>query len=180
MTPADEGNENESSQDGGGAGKKRGGPGSRFVNFDPRVMEQFLQEVGTKIQRHAQARNGKGGSFRRIVQGNEIVYVFENPYHPAVRIKVFTSIRASSAHGVETRGAGQDAIKVTAAYEGKKPLVPRKGAAPSTSFGIFKTTHIHRTGSEAAILERLDERLREAYEFTNEWLRNHWQEVTTP
>lgn len=137
------------------------GPGSRFVSLDANVLEQFLRECG----------------FSRAVQGNEIVYVRANKYHASVKVKVYTSIRAGQDHA---RGCGEDAIRVVAAYEGTKAIEPRRGAAPSKSFGIYKAQKILRTGSQEAIIERLHERMREAYQFTSEWLRNHWREVTTP
>ena len=98
--------------------------------------------------------------------------------HPAVRIKVYTTL---PANGTQVRDVGQDAIRVVAAYEsgkGGKAISPRKGAPPSTSSRNYKATKkILRTGSEAAILDRMLERMREAYGFSNEWLRNHWREV---
>lgn len=132
---------------------------SRYVQIDSKLLEEFLSGCG----------------FRRTQQGSEIVYVIENKYDPSVRVKVYTSIRAGEA---TARACGADAIRVVAAYEGQRPVVPRRGAAPSTNFGIFKATKILRTGSQEAVTERLHARMQEAYRFGNEWLRNHWHEVT--
>ena len=140
---------------------RKSGPGSRFVALHGNVLHDFFAEHG----------------FRQAVQGNEIVYVREHHSHPAVKIKVYTTL---PANGTQVRDVGQDAIRVVAAYEsgkGGKAISPRKGAPPSTSFGLYKATKILRTGSEAAILDRMLERMREAYGFSNEWLRNHWREV---
>lgn len=130
----------------------------RFVPISAEVIETFLSERG----------------FEKRVKGNEIVYARVNNYHPSVVVKVYTSI----AYGQSTvRESGADAIRVVAAYEGKGAIPPRHGAPPSRSFGIYKAKKILRTGSEEAILERLLERMRETYAFTNQWLRNHWREV---
>ncbi len=155
--------------------EKKTGPGSRLVNLEPAVLEQFLQETGAKIRKAAQAKGLKGGNYHRIVQGKEIVYVFENMYHPSARMKVYTTIPAG---GAKIRAAGKDAMRVVCAYEGDKAIPPRHGAEPKKSFGLFKATRILRTGTVEDFLGRLEERMRDAYGFTNEWLRNHWREVT--
>ena len=140
-----------------------------------RILEQFLAERG----------------FRRTVQGREIVYVREHeharrtdlaptikPVVAGVRVKVYTSIQIDQT---KVRGAGQDAIRVSTAYEGPKPLTPPGRNKPlSKNFGILKTKRIYRTGSEEAILERLYERMCEAYQAGTEYLRDHWKEITSP
>jgi hypothetical protein len=129
----------------------------RFVEIDSKLLEDFLSGCG----------------FRRIVQGSEIVYVLSNKFHDSVRVKVYTSIRVGENHA---RPCGADAIRVVTAYEGQRP-VARIGNRSSTNFGIFKAKKILRTGSQEAVTERLHARMREAYSFGNEWLRNHWREV---
>lgn len=137
--------------------EKKKGPGSRFVEINSALLEEFLQGCG----------------FRRIVQGHEIVYVRENHHHNSVRVKVYTSIRVGEQ---KARGLGVDAIRVTAAYEGRFQ-VRRQGRPASTNFGIFKATKILRTGSQDAVTERLHQRMREAYDFANQWIRDHWREI---
>lgn len=148
---------------------------SRFVNIEPAVLEQFLQETGSKIHKAAIAKGLKAGQYHRIVQGKEIVYVFENMHHASVRVKVYTTIPAG---GAKIRAAGKDAIRIVAAYEGDKAISPKRGVPPKNSFGLFKAHRILRTGTVEDFLGRLEERMRDAYSFTNEWLRNHWREVT--
>lgn len=130
----------------------------RFVSMPTDVLEAFLVER----------------KFEKRISGKEIVYVLPNTHHKSVLVKVYTSIQ----YGKEAaRECGADSIKVVAAYEGTKAIKPRYDAPPSRSFGIYKAKKILRTGSVEAILERLLERMRETYLFTNDWLRRHWREV---
>ena len=147
---------------------------TRFVNLEASILEQFLQERGADLQKPD--RDGKKGQCTRIVQGSEIVYVYTNKYHPSVKVKVYTSIRAGEKY---VRRPGKDAIRVCTVYEGVKAIT-RGRNNESRSFGIYKAQRIHRTGSEEAIIERLHDRMQEAYRVGNEWLREHWKEVTTP
>lgn len=80
-------------------------------------------------------------------------------------VKVWTSLSAS---GGDSRAVGKDSIKVSAAYESD---LPWRG---KTNFGIYKGKRVFRTGTEEAVIDRLYERMREAYVFTNEWLRRNW------
>lgn len=131
---------------------------TRFVSMPADVLEAFL------IER----------KFEKRIKGNEIVYVLSNSYCKSVLVKVYTSIQYGQQFA---RESGADAIRVVAAYEGVKAMKPRYNAPPSKSFGIYKAKKILRTGSVEKILERLLERMRETYLFTNEWLRNHWREI---
>jgi hypothetical protein len=138
--------------------EKKKGPGSRFVQIDSDLLETFL----------------KGCGFSRIVQGREIVYVRANGHCPAVRVKVYTSIAVGEK---VARECGADAIRVTAAYEGQRPIRPWPGRPPSTNFAIFKGQKILRTGTPDGVIERLHERMREAYIHTNGWIRDHWADL---
>jgi hypothetical protein len=123
---------------------------AKFVELNPRLLESFLVGCG----------------FSRRVKGSEVVYVIANKHFPDVWVKVYTSIRADS---VRARGKGQDAIRVTVAYESE---IPFKGR---TNFGIYKTPKILRTSSTEAICERLYPRMREAYAESNAWLQKNWE-----
>lgn len=117
--------------------------GDRFVDVNPRDLEAMLQALG----------------FERRVQGSEVVYARRNHNDRNVVVKVYTSISVSSE---AARGCGQDAIRVTVAYEGD-----------GKSFGITKMPRIYRTGSTQAVLHRVHERAREAYGVANEWIKRN-------
>lgn len=123
---------------------------AKYVELNPQILEAFLIGCG----------------FSRRVKGSEIVYVKANHHHPDVWIKVYTSLRASSA---KARAKGEDAIRVAVAYESDIPFRGR------TSFGIYKATKIIRVGTHDQLLERLYQRMREAYGFSNDWLKQNWQ-----
>jgi hypothetical protein len=124
-----------------------------FVDIDPAKLEAFLQTCG----------------FGRRVVGKEVVYVRHNHHYHSVLVKVYTSLPAD---GGKARGAGKDAIRVTVAYENEQQ--PFQGR---TSFGIHKTTRVFRSGTEQDVLDRLYERMREAYAVSNEWIRNRWHNL---
>lgn len=130
--------------------------GAKFVQISAAVLETMLGEKG----------------FRRTVSGSEVVYVRESHKHPGVKIKVYTSLPVS---GGQVRAAGRDAIRVAAAYEWHAPVSPRHGAAPSSSFGIYRAKRIYRVGTEEDVLNRLYERMRETYAYTNEWCNRNWK-----
>jgi hypothetical protein len=148
---------------------------SRYVELPAKVLEQFLAEKG----------------FSRTVSGHEIVYVREvvlsingqkYQHLSGVKVKVFTSLSV----GAEiARGPGMDAVRVVCAYQGQKAISPwRATDQPRTSFGIFKGKRIHRTGSVAKILDRLHDRMREAYatglEFISKRAREFEAEPVVP
>jgi hypothetical protein len=98
--------------------------------------------------------------FVRTTQCSEVVYVFSHLKNPHVKIKVYTSL------GVGRRWArpcGEDAIRVATVFE--------DGVR---SFGIGKFPKVLRTGSEEAILERIYDRIREAYRFGSSFIRNSY------
>lgn len=144
--------------------KPRGNTKPRYVPIEDRVLEQFLQEKG----------------FRRTVQDGEIVYVREHKHCHGLRVKVYTSIITGTPDGRDL-----DAIRVSCAYEGPKPLSPYgsdpQGAPkkPSSNFGVYKAKRTYRTGSEEKILDRLYLRMREAYQAGTEFVRERWKEITS-
>jgi len=125
-----------------------------YVEISAEKMERFLQTIG----------------FSRRVVGSEVVYIFAHLHYTDVFIKVWTSLPVD---GAKTRGKGRDAIRITVAYESDKSYAFGR-MAPRKSFGIFKTKRIFRTGSEEDVLDRIHERVREAYSFANSWIRDHW------
>jgi hypothetical protein len=131
---------------------------SRYVDVRAESLEEFLSGCG----------------FSRSVQRSEIVYVRSNDHFKGVVVKVYTSIRAGQA---TARPCGADAIRVVAAYQGEREISPGRGRTPSRSFGIWKGKKILRIGSEEAVIGRIYERMREAYAFTNTWVRERWRDI---
>lgn len=124
----------------------------RYIEIDPEKFENFLRACG----------------FTRTVQGSEVVYRRTNHHLDAVVVKVYTTIRAKAG---EARGRGEDAIRVTCAYESDVPFRGR------TSFGIFKATRTFRTGTQEGVFDRTYQRMREAFSEGNSWLRKNWPEL---
>lgn len=120
-----------------------------YVKLGRDKFEKFLQACG----------------FVRTVYGGEVVYVRRNHHYHSVLVKVWTSLPAS---GGDVRAAGEDAIRISAAYESDLSYQGK------TSFGIFKGKKVLRTGTEEAIIDRVYERMREAYVASNQWLQRHW------
>lgn len=123
-----------------------------YTKVPRQKLEEFLQATG----------------FGRRVMGSEVVYVRHNHHYHHVLVKVYTSL---PVHGGDVRGAGRDAIRVTVAYEHSLPYQGK------TSFGIYKATRIHRTGTVEDILDRLYHRMRDAYAYSNDWLRRNWHKL---
>lgn len=123
-----------------------------YVQVSRDRLESFLQACG----------------FSKRIVGHEVVYVRFNHHYDSLIIKVWTSL---PAQGGDVRGPGQDAIRITAAYEGDVDYRGRN------NFGIYKAQRVFRTGSEEAVIDRIYERMREAYLFTNEWLRKNWADL---
>lgn len=84
------------------------------------------------------------------VHGREIVYVRSHDLDSRYVVKIYTSVcRGMSV----ARGRGADAIRVVAVFQGR---------------GIFKGKRIHRTGTVEGVLDRMVDRMREAYAACNE------------
>lgn len=120
-----------------------------YVKLNREKFEKFLQACG----------------FTKTVYGHEVVYVRRNHHYSSVLVKVWTSLPAS---GGDVRDAGEDAIRISVAYESD---IAYQG---KTSFGIHKGKKVLRTGTEEAIIDRVYERMREAYQASNEWISRHW------
>lgn len=113
---------------------------TRYVAVPASEIEGFLQSKG----------------FHRTTHCNEIVYVRKHSKDPRVQVKVYTSIREGST---AVRRNGADAIKVAAVYDDGR-----------RSFGVGKFPRILRTGSTKAVLDRMLQRMRQAYSRCNEWV----------
>jgi hypothetical protein len=98
----------------------------------------------------------KGKGFARTTQGHEVVYERCSSRLPAVKIKVYTSIR----DGVNVaRRCGQDSIKVCTIYEDA-----------TKKFGVGRFPHINRVGDTKAVLDRILEKILAAAKRGNEWI----------
>jgi len=116
-----------------------------FVNVPADVIEKFLQ--------------GKG--FYRTVQHTEVVYERCHKEDPRVKVKVYTSIWIGPDGKLsQTRKCGKDSIKVCTVVEGYKK-----------TYGIGKFPHILRVGSPEQVLERMLNRMRDAYQRGTIWIR---------
>lgn len=122
----------------------------KYVEVNRNKMIHFLEACG----------------FGRRVVGNELVFVRAHHVCGDVWVKVWTTL--PSTEGKNTRGKGLDAIRVTAAYESEDRIYQGK-----KNFGLLKTSRVFRTGTEQAVLDRLYERMREAYARTNAWVTAH-------
>lgn len=116
---------------------------SRFVSVPSEKLESFLKDKG----------------FKRTETRTEVVYVFNHKVNKNIQIKVYTSIKIGNQ---AARGCGKDAIRVCAVFNnGKK------------SFGIAKLPRVYRTGSVDKVLDRMLERMREAYSVSTDWAKKN-------
>lgn len=121
----------------------------RFVEVSRETLESFLTSKG----------------FRREVQNREVVYVRDHHIDGNVKVKVYTTL---SVNGEQVRDCGEDAIRVCTVFEGN-----------GKSFGVGKFPKILRTAPQnlseqervAHLLNRLVERMREAYTRANEFVK---------
>jgi hypothetical protein len=135
---------------------------AKYVQIDPTKFESMLQACG----------------FGRRTVRDEIVYVKLHEHYSSIVVKVWTGLSVSQG---ASRGAGEDAIRVTVAYESELPIDVRDNRSKlfkhngSRDFGIYKATRTFRVGKEQDVLDRVYERMREAYLFANQWLRENWE-----
>lgn len=123
--------------------------GDRFVSVPAETLFAFLES--------------KGFVRSATRSGREVVY--ERPHRTDSRYKVlvYTSVTVGS---MMARSRGADAIRVVALFE-------RSADANGWTYSDGrKMTRIFRTGSVEAILERLLERMREAYTRCNDAIIN--------
>lgn len=114
--------------------------GDRFVEVPAELLEKFLASKG----------------FERGTYGREVVYRRRHDRDPSYVVVVYTSI---PINGAQTRGLGEDAIRVSAFQE--------IGGDGSNTRGVAKCQRVYRTGTVQGVLERTYERMREAYAVCN-------------
>lgn len=114
--------------------------GDRFVEVPADLLSKFLESKG----------------FERGIHGREVVYRRRHDRDPSYVVVVYTSI---PVNGGQTRGLGEDAIRVSAFQE--------IGADGSNTRGVAKCQRVYRTGTVQGVLERTYERMREAYSVCN-------------
>lgn len=122
----------------------------RYVEVSRERMEAFLQEKG----------------FRREVQSREVVYIRDHHLDKNVKVKVYTTLTAGAN---QVRECGADAIRVVTIFDNGQ----------GKSFGVGKFPKLLRTASEdlteeqrvQAVLDRLYDRMREAYARANEFVK---------
>jgi hypothetical protein len=100
--------------------------------------------------RFCEALEARGFTQDIDAQG-ELVYVRQHHLDKTMFVKIYTSL---PQNGGDTRGVGQDAIRVL--------LMFKNGRTQKTGC-LYKASRVYRTGSEAAVIERTLERAREAY-----------------
>lgn len=121
--------------------------GDRFVQIPSATLFAFLESKG-----FVQSPEGKR-SYREVV--------YERAHHKDARYKVlvFTSIAAGATNA---RKLGADAIRVVALFE----RAPDKDGW--TYSEARKQKRVFRTGTVEGVLERMYERMREAYAKCND------------
>lgn len=116
-------------------------PKRRYVEVSRKAMMRMLEQAG----------------FKPFCNRWELGYFRPHAHNPDVLIKVYTSFSFDAAIA---RPCGKDAIRVVATFESR-----------DKNFPICKMPRVYRTGSEALVIERTLQRMREAYAFVNLWLR---------
>lgn len=122
----------------------------RFVEVSRETLESFLVSKG----------------FRRDVQNHEVVYIRDHHIDPNVKVKVYTTL---SVGAEQARNCGDDAIRVVTIFDNGR----------GKSFGVGKFPKLLRTAPAAlpeservqVLLDRLHERMREAYARANEFVK---------
>lgn len=130
--------------DGMGNARSYGQPmTSRFVEVPAAAIQERLAAAGF-----------------RLVPATRGEEVYERAHDKDARytVKVYSSVVRGAT---EARSCGADAIRVVALF------TPRDKTYP-----IFKSTRVYRTGTVAGVLDRMVERMREAYARCNQHRRN--------
>lgn len=116
--------------------------GSRYIDVPRETLLRFLEEHG----------------FKKESEGGEIVYSRPHEKNSNVKVKVYTSL---SENALFARGCGEDAIRILTYYYN-----PNTGARKK----IADQPRVYRTGSVDAVLKRMYERMRAAYQDGTDWL----------
>jgi hypothetical protein len=95
------------------------------------------------------------------VEGRWTEEVYERRHHtfPRYVVRVYSTIPVG---GAGVRGRGGDAIRVVSLFE----------HTPGQYRGLYKAQRVFRAGTVEGVLERMTERLRDAYRFINEGLKS--------
>ena len=112
----------------------------RFVKIDRSKLCGTLESKGFSVDPDARG---------------ELVYVRQHHIDPTMFVKIYTSL---PINGADSRGKGEDAIRVLLTFKN-----PKTGAAGC----LFKPSRVYRTGTEDAVIERTLERARDAYREAN-------------
>lgn len=132
---------------------------TRFVEIPRATLIEYLEAHGFTPAGRARSPSGA------LTQ--ELVYVRVNHNHRDLKIVVYTSLPAVEGN---TRGCGEDAIRVVLVYE----------PATGPSFGLATFTRIHRTGTVEKVLARILDRARLAYAEGNTFGRWHCPKCGAP
>lgn len=122
--------------------------GSRYVEVPADILLRHLRIIGGKVEK-------SGGQLYETTQGKEIVFEL-TPRNRKTFVRVYTSLARGDG---AVRGCGEDAVRLVVGTEFGGKFRP-----------LSKSRRIYRTAPQgpeeervAAFLERLTERLREAY-----------------
>ena len=126
---------------------RKGGPGSRSVTVP---AEAFRAKMGA-------------AGFAESTFGGEVTFHRAHARCCHCSVTIYSSL---PARGGDSRGCGEDAIRVTAVFSRQTPGRER----PYVKV-IAKTARVFRTGSADKVLERTLERAREAYAEVNAFLK---------
>lgn len=126
----------------------KGGPGSRSVTVGADEFRARMDAAG----------------FTEGAFGGEVTFA---RVHHRCRHCTVTIYSSLPARGGDTRGLGEDAIRVTAVFSRQTPGRDR----PFVKV-LAKPARVFRTGSSAGVLDRALERAREAYGELNAFVRD--------
>lgn len=130
------------------AAPRKGGPGSRSVVVGAEVFRARMDAAG----------------FTEGAFGGEVTFTRAHARCPHCSVTVYSSL---PARGGDTRGLGEDAIRVVALFSRTTPGRDR----PFVKV-LAKPARVFRTGSAEAVLDRTVERAREGYAALNAFLRD--------
>jgi hypothetical protein len=116
------------------------------------MSNSFIEVPAADIEQFLSARG-----FTRTICYQEVVYERRLPLNTDVVIKVYTSIRVGRN---VARGNGRDSIKVATVFQNSYK-----------SFGIGRFPHVHRVGDVDGVLTRMLERICDALERGNQWVK---------
>src|SRR5271154_1451368 len=114
---------------------------AHYTTIDSATFETFLRDKG----------------FERTVSQNEVVYVLSYKGGSNLKVKVYTTITTGEA---TARACAADAIRCVVVWDNG-----------TKSFGVGKFPKVLRTTSQAAVHERVSERIELALARCAEWLK---------